>query len=74
MDGPGSAFAWENGSEDFALFRTLSSEQRLKAFRAMVRQDLVRGEMLVAQGAPSDALFVVLSGTAEVAGARESAP
>jgi hypothetical protein len=37
--------------EDFALLRTLSSEQRLKTFNAMVRQDLVRGEMLVAQGA-----------------------
>ena len=53
-------FAWGNALEEFALFRTLSSEQRLKAFRAMVRQDLIRGQMLVAQGDPSDSLFMVL--------------
>ena len=32
----------------------------------MVRQDLVRGQMLVAQGEPSDALFVVLHGALAV--------
>jgi NTE family protein len=61
-------------SEDFVLFRTLSSEQRLKAFRAMVRQDLVRGQMLVAQGEPSDALFVVLHGALAVRKAGNPAP
>ena len=66
MDGPSSTFAWGNVSEDFVLFRTLSSEQRRKVFRAMVRQDLVRGQMLVAQGEPSDALFVVLHGALAV--------
>src|SRR5215211_1376830 len=59
-------FAWGNALEEFALFRTLSSEQRLKAFRAMVRQDLMRGQMLVAQGEPSDALFMVLHGALAV--------
>ena len=62
MDELSSTFAWGSVSEDFALFRTLSSGQRLKAFGAMVRRDLVRGQMLVAQGEPSDALFVVLHG------------
>src|SRR5687767_14702397 len=66
MNGANATFAWGNVSEDFALFRTLSSEQRLKAFNAMVRQDLVRGEMLVAQGGPSDALFMVLHGALAV--------
>jgi NTE family protein len=74
MDGPSSTFAWGNESEDFALFRTLSSEQRQKAFRAMVRQDLVRGQMLVAQGEPSDALFVVLHGALAVHKVGDSAP
>ena len=32
----------------------------------MVRQDLVRGQMLVAQGGPSDALFLVLHGALAV--------
>ena len=66
MSGPSSTLGWENVSEDFALFRTLSSEQRQKAFRAMVRRDLVRGEMLVAQGEPSDSLFMVLHGALAV--------
>jgi NTE family protein len=61
-----ATFAWGNMSEEFALFRTLSSEQRLKAFNAMVRRDLVRGQMLVAQGGPSDALFMVLHGALAV--------
>ena len=74
MDGLNSTFAWENVSEDFALFRTLSSGQRLKAFGAMVRQDLVRGQMLVAQGEPSDALFVVLHGALAVRKAGDDAP
>src|SRR5437763_3449977 len=59
-------FAWGNVLEDFALFRTLSSEQRLKALGAMVRRDLVRGQMLVAQGEPSDSLFMVLHGSLAV--------
>ena len=66
MDGASATYAWRNVSEDFALFRTLSSEQRLKAFSAMVRQDLVRGQMLVAQGGPSDSLFMVLHGALAV--------
>jgi NTE family protein len=74
MDGLNSTFAWGNVSEDFALFRTLSSGQRLKAFAAMVRQDLVRGQMLVAQGEPSDALFVVLHGALAVRKAGDHAP
>lgn len=74
MDGPSSSFAWGDVSEDFALFRTLSSEQRLAAFRAMVRQDLVRGQMLVAQGEPSDALFVVLNGALAVRKASDPEP
>jgi NTE family protein len=52
--------------EDFALFRTLSSEQRLKVLNALVRQDLVRGQMLVTQGGPSDSLFLVLHGALAV--------
>ena len=66
MSGPSAILEWGNALEDFALFRTLSSEQRLKAFNAMVRQDLVRGQMLVAQGGPSDALFIVLHGALAV--------
>jgi NTE family protein len=60
--------------EDFALLRTLSSEQRLKTFNAMVRQDLVRGEMLVAQGGPSNALFMVLHGALAVRRAGDLEP
>lgn len=74
MDGPSSTFAWGNVSEDFALFRTLSSEQRRKALGVMVRQDLVRGQLLVAQGAPSDSLFVVLHGALAVRKAGDPAP
>src|SRR5258706_368112 len=66
MSGPSSTPLWGNVSDDFALFRTLSSEQRLKALSAMVRQDLVRGQMLVAQGEPSDSLFMVLHGALPV--------
>ena len=58
--------AWSSALEEFALFRTLSSEQRLKTLNAMVRQDLVRGQMLVAQGGPSDSLFLVLHGALAV--------
>ena len=66
MNGTSAAFAWGNVSEDFALFRTLSPEQRLKALNAMVRLDLVRGQMLVAQGGASDSLFLVLHGALAV--------
>jgi NTE family protein len=66
MNRPNAPFTWGNGSEDFALFRTLSSEQRAKTLGAMVRRDLVRGEMLVAQGDPSDSLFMVLHGALAV--------
>ncbi|MCA1396726.1 cyclic nucleotide-binding and patatin-like phospholipase domain-containing protein [Bradyrhizobium sp. BRP56] len=63
---PSATFAWGNVSEDFALFRTLSAEQRLIAFGAMTRRDLVRGELLVEQGGASDALFLVLHGALAV--------
>jgi NTE family protein len=66
MSGSSSVLPWSSALEDFALFRTLSSEQRLKALSAMVRQDLVRGQMLVAQGGPSDSLFLVLHGALAV--------
>jgi len=66
MKGVSTTFAWGNLSEDFALFRTLSPEQRLKAFSAMVRRDLVRGQTLVAQGGASDSLFMVLHGALAV--------
>jgi NTE family protein len=55
MNEASATFAWGTLSEDFALFRTLSSEQRMTALNAMVRLDLVRGEGLVAQGGPSGA-------------------
>ena len=67
-------FAWVNALDEFALFRTLSSEQRLRAFRAMVRQDLIRGQMLVAQGDPSDSLFMVLHGALSVRRAGQLEP
>src|SRR6187399_256569 len=66
MSGSSSALAWNSALEDFALFRTLSAEQRLKVLNALVRQDLVRGQMLVAQGGPSDSLFLVLYGALAV--------
>src|SRR5882757_8702590 len=71
MKGASTTFAWGNLSEDFALFRTLSPEQRLKAFGAMVRRDLVRGQTLVAQGGASDSLFMVLHGALAVRRAGE---
>jgi CRP-like cAMP-binding protein len=52
--------------EEFALFRTLSAEQRLTIFNAMTRQDLLRGRLLVEQGTSSDALFLVLNGALAV--------
>jgi NTE family protein len=66
ISGSSSALAWSSALEEFALFRTLSSEQRLKTLNAMVRQDLVRGQTLVAQGGPSDSLFLVLHGALAV--------
>jgi NTE family protein len=66
MNEVSATFAWGNVLEDFALFRTLSSEQRLKTLHAMVRQDLMRGQRLVAQGGPSDSLFMVLHGALAV--------
>src|SRR5437899_10799978 len=74
MSGSSSVLAWSSALEDFALFRTLSSEQRLKTLNAMVRQDLVRGQMLVAQGGPSDSLFMVLHGALAVRRTGHSAP
>jgi NTE family protein len=66
MDGPSSTLSWGNALEDVALLRALSLEQRLKTLRAMVRLDLMRGQMLVSQGEPSDSLFVVLHGALAV--------
>src|SRR5665213_3356758 len=74
MNRPNTPFSWGNGSEDFALFRTLSSEQRAKTLGAMVRRDLVRGETLVAQGDPSDSLFMVLHGALAVHRDGDSQP
>jgi NTE family protein len=74
MSAGNTPFSWGNALEDFALFRTLSSEQRLRALRALVRQDLLRGELLVAQGEPSDSLFMVLHGALAVRRAGELAP
>src|SRR5947208_11739273 len=74
MSGSSSVLAWSSALDDFALFRTLSSEQRLKALRAMVRQDLVRGQVLVAQGEPSDSLFMVLHGALAVRRAGQLEP
>ncbi len=74
MNDPGSTFAWGRVSEDFALFRTLSPEQRSMAFGAMVRLDLVRGQMLVSQGDAADALFLVLHGALAVRRNSDSAP
>ena len=74
MKGASATFAWGNLSEDFALFRTLSPEQRLKAFSAMVRRDLVRGQTLVAQGGASDSLFMVLHGALAVRRAGDVEP
>src|SRR5882757_5180580 len=74
MKGANATFAWGSLSEDFALFRTLSPEQRLKAFSAMVRRDLVRGQTLVAQGGASDSLFMVLHGALAVRRAGDIEP
>lgn len=64
----------EDVLEDFPLFRTLSAGQRLKVLGAMVRQDLVRGQLLVAQGGASDSLFIVLHGALAVRRAGEFEP
>jgi NTE family protein len=74
MNGPKPAVSWGNGSEHFTLFRNLSPEQRAKTIAAMVRRDLVRGEVLVAQGDPSDALFMVLHGALAVHRNSEAQP
>src|SRR5213083_2034266 len=66
MSGSSSVLAWSSALEEFTLFRTLSSEQRLKVLNALVGQDLVRGQMLVTQGGPSDSLFLVLHGALAV--------
>ncbi|VIO76213.1 putative NTE family protein [Bradyrhizobium ivorense] len=65
-EGASATFAWGNVSDEFALFKTLSAEQRLRALAAMTRQDLVRGQLLVEQGGSSDALYLVLHGALAV--------
>src|SRR3954453_18003590 len=74
MNEASATFAWGSVLDDLALFRTLSPEQRLKAFRAMGRLDLMRGQMLVAQGEPSDSLFMVLHGALAVRRAGDLEP
>src|SRR6185437_5099325 len=74
MNGPKRTVDWGNGSGNFTLFRSLSSEQRSKTLQAMIRRDLVRGETLVAQGAPSDSLFMVLHGALAVHRDGDSEP
>jgi NTE family protein len=74
MSKPGPVFAWGSVSEDLALFKALTPEQRFKTFDAMVRQDLVRGEMLVAQGDPADSLYIVLHGALAVRRTGDSLP
>src|SRR6476469_9579350 len=74
MSEPSAILEWGSVLEDFALFRTLSSEQRRKVLDAMVRQDLVRGQVLVAQGGPSDSLFMVLHGALAVRRTGELEP
>lgn len=64
--GTSATLAWGSVSDEFALFKTLSAEQRLKAVAAMTRRDLVRGELLVEQGGSSDALYLVLHGALAV--------
>jgi NTE family protein len=66
MDAASTTFPQEDVLEEFALFRTLSAKQRLTVFSAMIRQDLLRGRLLVEQGASSDALFLVLNGALAV--------
>jgi len=60
--------------EDLTLFKTLTPEQRFKILDAMVRRDLVRGEVLVAQGDPSDSLYIVLHGALAVRRSGDSQP
>ncbi|WP_246801172.1 patatin-like phospholipase family protein [Bradyrhizobium genosp. L] len=61
-------------SDNFALFKTLSAEQRLRAIAAMTRQDLVRGQLLVEQGASADALYLVLHGALSVFRSDQAEP
>jgi len=74
MSKPGPVFAWGSVSEDLALFKALTPEQRFKTFDAMVRQDLVRGEILVAQGDPADSLYIVLHGALAVRRTGDAQP
>ncbi len=74
MSKPGPVFAWGSVSEDLALFKALTPEQRFKTFDAMVRQDLVRGEMLVGQGDPADRLYIVLHGALAVRRTGDAEP
>src|ERR1700710_2254644 len=74
MNMPGPVLAWESVSEDLTLFKALNSEQRLKILGAMFRQDLVRGELLVAQGDPADSLYIVLHGALAVRRTGDSQP
>ena len=69
-----SDFVPDDPSLNLALFRMLDAGQRAEAFAAMVRRDLERGQLLVAQGDPSDSLFVVLHGALAVQRIGEPAP
>lgn len=48
------------------LFQTLTDEQRQAVFGLMKTRNIARGDLLVNQDEPSDALFIVLSGAFEV--------
>jgi NTE family protein len=74
MNKPDPILAWDSVSEGLTLFRALSSEQRLTILGAMVRQDLVRGEILVAQDDPADSLYIVLHGALAVRRTDEALP
>jgi NTE family protein len=74
MNKPDPILAWDSVSEGLTLFRALSSEQRLTILGAMVRQDLVRGEILVAQDDPADSLYIVLHGALAVRRTGEALP
>ncbi len=74
MSEPDPVFAWGSGSDEISLFKALTPAQQFEIFNAMVRQDLVRGETLVAQGAPSNSLYVVLHGALAVRRAGDDLP
>lgn len=57
-----------------SLFGNLCPKERALLVSSMRRRDLIRGEVLVTEGEPSDKLFVVLHGAFEVRRADKSSP